>query len=69
MTKTHKVIPIAGQRIFVLPETPTKPLGVMFTINTINYTNGIDFTVTDNMVIWADREFSLDPSDTVKIYY
>lgn len=60
--------PTSGQTNFTLSQTPLDTNDVHVFVNTVKYTNGIDYTVSGTSLLWTGP-FSLDTQDALEVTY
>jgi hypothetical protein len=65
--RRYSVVPEDGQTEFKLPSPPTDG-DVMAQVNTVEY-HSPHLRIEGGSVIWANRDFGLDPEDEVAFYY
>lgn len=58
-----------GETSFTLSQTPADINDVEMTVNGIEYTNGVDFTVVSTSVTWNDILFTLRAGDMITFDY
>jgi hypothetical protein len=58
-----------GQTQFLLSQTPYSNQSVTLFINAAAYINGIDFTISGDLVTWLNRGFSLTTADEITAAY
>lgn len=58
-----------GQTAFTLSATPVDINDVEMTVNGIEYTNGVDFTITGTSVTWNNVLFTLRTGDMIIFDY
>lgn len=61
-------VPVDGQTVFTLSQTPLNQDAVQFIINTLVYTTNNGITVSGTTLTWLD-DFQLDPTDAVEAIY
>lgn len=58
-----------GQTHFLLSQVPYSNQSVTLFVNTAAYINGIDFTVSSDLITWLNRSFTLTTADEVVAVY
>lgn len=68
---TQESIPVtsAGQTMFLLSNTPFSSQSVSLFIDSAVYINGIDFTVSGDVITWLNRGFTLNTTDVLSVAY
>lgn len=63
------VVSSNGQTHFLLSQVPYSNQSVTLFVNTAAYINGIDFTVSNDLITWLNRSFTLTTADEVVAAY
>ena len=68
-TQENLTVHSNGQVLFLLSQTPLNNQSVSLFVNSAVYINGLDFTVSGDVITWLNRNFGLVTTDQITAAY